>query len=324
VGIAMNHSETPEISIIIPAFNEGEGVERALITISSVIEAASKAWEIIVVDDGSRDNTYQRVLQSAQSDSRIKGVSFSRNFGKEAAVLAGLKYSKGRAVIVIDADLQHPPELIPGMIAKWREGAKIVHAVKRGRKTDSALKRVSALMVNQLISRLGGINIHNSSDFKILDREIVDILVYQLPERERFFRGLSSWIGFSEEYIEFDVSHRIENESKWSFWSLVELTITALTSFTSMPLRLITVLGVMTLILGFGVASDALWSWYRGDAVSGFATIIITLLLLGSFIMISLGIIGEYIAKIYEEIKARPSYLVRTTVGISEPENAKV
>jgi len=120
------------------------------------------------------------------------------------------------------------------------------------------------------------------------------------------------------------VSHRIENESKWSFWSLVELTITALTSFTSMPLRLITVLGVMTLILGFGVASDALWSWYRGDAVSGFATIIITLLLLGSFIMISLGIIGEYIAKIYEEIKARPSYLVRTTVGISEPENAKV
>jgi len=183
VGIAMNHSETPEISIIIPAFNEGEGVERALITISSVIEAASKAWEIIVVDDGSRDNTYQRVLQSAQSDSRIKGVSFSRNFGKEAAVLAGLKYSKGRAVIVIDADLQHPPELIPGMIAKWREGAKIVHAVKRGRKTDSALKRVSALMVNQLISRLGGINIHNSSDFKILDREIVDILVYQLPER---------------------------------------------------------------------------------------------------------------------------------------------
>lgn len=324
MGIAMNHSETPEISIIIPAFNEGEGVERALITISSVIEAASKAWEIIVVDDGSRDNTYQRVLQSAQSDSRIKGVSFSRNFGKEAAVLAGLKYSKGRAVIVIDADLQHPPELIPGMIAKWREGAKIVHAVKRGRKTDSALKRVSALMVNQLISRLGGINIHNSSDFKILDREIVDILVYQLPERERFFRGLSSWIGFSEEYIEFDVSHRIENESKWSFWSLVELTITALTSFTSMPLRLITVLGVMTLILGFGVASDALWSWYRGDAVSGFATIIITLLLLGSFIMISLGIIGEYIAKIYEEIKARPSYLVRTTVGISEPENAKV
>lgn len=308
----------PEISVLIPAYNEGEGVERALTTIAEILEKVSSNWEIIVIDDGSRDNTYQRICHYAQQECRVKGLSFSRNFGKEAALLAGLKYSQGRAVIAIDADLQHPPELIPEMLAKWRDGAKIVHAVKRNRKTDTLAKRMAAATVNQIISRMGGINIHNSSDFKLLDREIVDILVYQLPERERFFRGLSSWIGFQEDYIEFDVSERIENESKWSFWSLVELSITALTSFTSVPLRIVTFLGFITLIFGFAIASEALWSWYRGQAVSGFATIIITLLLIGSFIMISLGIIGEYIAKIYEEIKARPAYLVKSTVGWSE------
>ncbi len=308
----------PDISVVIPAYNEGEGVDRALTTIAGILQTVSGDWEIIVIDDGSRDNTYERVCLYAQTEPKVKGVSFSRNFGKEAALLAGLKYSRGKAVVAIDADLQHPPELIPEMLSKWRDGAKIVHAVKRSRKTDSVGKRLAAVAVNQIISRLGGINIHNSSDYKLLDREIVDILVCQLPERERFFRGLSSWIGFREEYIEFDVSTRIENESKWSFWSLVELAITALTSFTSVPLRIITFLGLMTLVLGFAVASDALWSWHQGQAVSGFATIIITLLLIGSFIMISLGIIGEYIAKIYEEIKARPPYLIKSTVGIAD------
>ena len=319
----MNHltSTLPELSVLIPAYNEGDGLERALSTIGGILSSISPDWEIIVIDDGSQDNTYQRVCTYAQTEARVKGISFSRNFGKEAALLAGLKYAQGRAVIAIDADLQHPPELIPDMVAKWREGAKIVHAVKRSRKTDSLGKRMAALAVNQIISRMGGINIHNSADYKLLDRDIVDILVYQLPERERFFRGLSSWVGFQEDYVEFDVSERIENESKWSFWSLVELSITALTSFTSVPLRIVTFLGLMTLILGFAVASEALWSWYHGQAVSGFATIIITLLLIGSFIMISLGIIGEYIAKIYEEIKARPPYLVKSTVGMVEAES---
>ena len=310
-----------DISVVIPAYNEGEGVDRALATISGILQTVPGNWEIIVIDDGSRDDTYERVCLYAQTEPKVKGVSFSRNFGKEAALLAGLKYSRGKAVVVIDADLQHPPELIPEMLAKWHNGAKIVHAVKRSRKTDSVGKRLAALAVNKIISWLGGINIHNSSDYKLLDREIVDILVNQLPERERFFRGLSSWIGFREEYIEFDVSNRIENESKWSFWSLVELAITALTSFTSAPLRIVTFLGLMTLVLGFAVASEALWSWHQGQAVSGFATIIITLLLIGSFIMISLGIIGEYIAKIYEEIKSRPPYLVKSTVGIAGSES---
>lgn len=313
---------SPDISVVIPAYNEGAGIESALETIAAILDAVVSDWEILVIDDGSLDDTFARVARASLENPRVKGVSLSRNFGKEAGLLAGLKYSRGRAVVVIDADLQHPPDLIPEMLRLWREGAKIVHAVKRNRDTDSLFKRLSAWGVNQLISKMGGINIHNSSDYKLLDREIVDILAYQLPERERFFRGLSSWVGFREEFIEFDVTERQESESKWSFWSLAELAITALTSFTSMPLRIVTFLGLATLVLGFGVASDALWSWHQGRAVSGFATIIITLLLIGSFIMISLGVIGEYIAKIYEEIKARPPYFVKTTVGL-ERKNAE-
>jgi polyisoprenyl-phosphate glycosyltransferase len=309
--------ESPVISAVIPAYNESQGIEEAIQQIAGILSAGDSAWEIIVVDDGSRDQTYQQICHLSQAEPRIKGIALSRNFGKEAAMLAGLEYATGEAIIILDADLQHPPSLIPEMIDKWRSGAQIVHAVKRSRKEDSVGKKAAAYCINQLISSLGGINVNNSSDFKLLDREIVDIIVHTLPERERFFRGLTSWLGFSEQYIYFDVASRQSNESKWSFWSLFELSITALTSFTSLPLRIVTFLGFATLILGFFVASDTVWSLMKGQAVSGFATIIISLLLIGSFIMISLGVIGEYIAKIYEEVKARPHYLVKASVGIA-------
>jgi len=204
------------------------------------------------------------------------------------------------------------------MLKKWQDGIQIVHAVKRTRNKESKTKRSSAYIVNKIISTLSGVNINNSSDFKLLDREIVDIIVFQLPERQRFYRGITGWLGFSEEYIYFDVDNRQEGESKWSIWSLLELSITALTSFTTLPLRIVTILGVTTLILGFFVAGDAILSLIRGQAVSGFATTIISMLLLGSFIMISLGIIGEYVAKIYEEVKARPLYLVKARVGFDK------
>jgi glycosyltransferase involved in cell wall biosynthesis len=310
--------QNPVISAVIPAYNESQGLKEAITKIAEMLGACENAWEIVIVDDGSRDQTYQQICRLSQAEPRIKGIALSRNFGKEAAMLAGLEQAKGEAVIILDADLQHPPGLIPEMIEKWRSGAQIVHAVKRSRKDDSAGKKAAAYCINQLISSLGGININNSSDFKLLDREIVEIIVHKLPERERFFRGLTSWLGFAEEYIYFDVATRQGDESKWSFWSLLELAITALTSFTSLPLRIVTFLGFATLILGFFVAGDTVVSLIRGQAVSGFATIIICLLLIGSFIMISLGIIGEYIAKIYEEVKARPHYLIKASVGIND------
>jgi len=306
------------LSVVVPAYNEGLGITPAIKQIAEILDVCDTAWEIIVVDDGSRDQTYQKICELSAAEPRIKALALSRNFGKEGAMLAGLEHAEGGVIITLDADLQHPPKLIPEMLDKWRQGAQIVHAVKRTRNKESVGKKTTAYLINKMISGLGGININNSSDFKLLDREIVDIIVYRLPEKQRFFRGLTSWLGFTEEYIYFDVDERQEGESKWSLWSLLELSITALTSFTSMPLRIVTILGVATLILGFFVASDAVISLLNGKAVSGFATTIISLLLIGSFIMISLGIIGEYIAKIYEEVKARPIYLVKSSVGIGK------
>jgi glycosyltransferase involved in cell wall biosynthesis len=309
----------PVVSAVIPAHNESQGIELAVKKIADILTGCvDEAWEIILIDDGSSDDTYQKIRTLSEQDNRIKGIALSRNFGKENALLAGLDYAIGKAIITIDADLQHPPSFIPEMIEKWQAGAKIVHAVKRSRDHDSLAKKSAAYFINHLISELGGINVKNSSDFKLLDREIVDIITHQLPEKQRFFRGLTSWIGFDEDYIYFDVANREGDESKWSFWSLLELSITALTSFTSFPLHIITFLGFVTLILGFFVATDALWSLAHNQSVSGYNTIIICLLLIGSFIMISLGIIGEYIAKIYDEVKGRPHYLIKNSVGIQD------
>lgn len=307
---------SPFISAIVPSYNEGQGLAIAIKVIAETLDTCESDWEIIVVDDGSNDDTFQQVDLLSTYDSRIKGVSLSRNFGKEAAIIAGLKQATGQAVIIIDADLQHPPALIPDMIEQWRLGSQIIHCVKSNRKSDSLRKRGSAYFINHLISSFGGININNSSDFKLLDREIVDILVHQLPERERFFRGLTSWLGFSEHYLYFDVASRQGDKSKWSFIKLFELAITALTSFTSFPLRIITILGFSTLLLSFFVIADAFISFANNNAVSGFVTLIICLLVIGSFIMISLGIIGEYIAKIYEEVKNRPHYLIKASIGL--------
>jgi len=308
----------PDISVVIPAYNEAQGIQLTVTEIVNVLENCEISWEIIIVDDGSCDETYQKILELAAIDVRIKGIALSRNFGKEGAMLAGLESSTGRAVILIDADLQHPPELIPEMINKWQAGAQIVHAIKRHRKTDSIAKKTAAFCINQLISQLAGIDVNNASDFKLLDRKIVDI-IYELPEKERFLRGLTRWIGFSQDSIFFDVETRRQgDDSKWSVWDLMELSITALTSFTSAPLRIITFLGFATLLLGIIVTTDALLSWFGNEAVSGYTTIIVCLLLIGSFIMISLGIIGEYIAKIYEEVKARPHFLVKASVGLNK------
>lgn len=308
--------ELPLISTVIPAYNENQGITKTVEQIATVLDTCESAWEIIVVDDGSCDQTYQQICQLSKNDPRIKGISLSRNFGKEAAMLVGLEYASGDAVIVMDADLQHPPGLIPVMIDKWRSGVQIVHGVKRCRKKDPATKKAAAFCINRLVSNFGGINIDNSTDFKLLDRDIVDIIVYKLPERERFFRGLTSWLGFSEECVYFDVVSRQGDDSKWSFWSLLELSITALTSFTCAPLRIVTFVGVATLLLGFLVACDAGWSLIHGQTVSDYVSIIICLILIGGVVMISLGIIGEYIAKIYEEVKARPHYLIKTSVGV--------
>ncbi len=308
------------LSIVIPAFNEAAGIAQSIEVIARIVEKYTDDYELIVVDDGSIDATFDEIRKLAMHDEHVKGIRFSRNFGKESAILAGLRAAGGDAVVTIDADLQHPPSIIPEMLKEWQDGAKVVHAVKSDRTNDTAIARVRANLFNRLLEGLGGIAINNSSDFKLLDRIAVDVLVMELSESGRFYRGLSDWIGFRQAKVPFTVASRNAGEGKWSLLSLIGLAITAIVSFTSAPLRIITVLGFVSLIFGFLVAAEAIWSWSMGQAVSGFATIIITVLILGSFIMISLGVMGEYIAKIYDEIKARPKYLVEATTGLDADE----
>jgi glycosyltransferase involved in cell wall biosynthesis len=311
----------PLLSIVIPAHNEGEGIASALQEIERVVAGCSVTHEIIVVDDGSRDGTYERVRAIAATGLPVKAIRFSRNFGKESALLAGLKAAAGQAVVTMDADLQHPPSLVPIMLERWRTGAKVVHAVKRERTHDAAITRWRAALFNGLLTKLGGIDVRNASDFKLLDRVAVDAIVVRLPERRRFYRGLADWVGFEQASVPFDVGVRDAGEGKWSLRSLFDLATTAIVSFTAAPLRIVTVLGLLTLGFALLVAADTVRSRLAGSSVSGFATLEITLLLLGSFIMISLGIVGEYIAKIYDEIKARPHFIVADSSGFegSEP-----
>jgi len=297
------------ISVVLPAFNEAQGIKRAVTTISAILDSSGYNFEFVVVDDGSRDDTFGRAAQLSMQGLPVRAIRLSRNFGKEAAILAGLMNAAGDAVITIDADLQHPPDLLPAMIKEWEGGAQIVHGVKRDRGRESWFATMRAGVVNSLLTKLGGVDVRSSSDFKLLDRIAVDSLK-NLPERKRFYRGLAGWIGFRQVTLLFDVADRQYGQSGWSLRSLLGLALTATVSFTSLPLRIVSVLGTITFLFGLAVGTDALRSWMQGEAVSGFVTIIITLLIIGSFIMISLGIIGEYIAKIYDEIKQRPVYIV--------------
>ena len=306
------------ISLVLPTHNEEQNIDTTIRKIHHTLSDLNFKHEIIIVDDGSQDTTFELVSKLRKEFNSLKGIQLSRNFGKESALLAGLRAAGGDAVITIDADLQHPPTIIPEMIAQWKGGLKIVHAVKKKRKNDSLFTRWRAAIFSYILNRLGGIEVHNSSDFKLLDRIAVNVIVKELCEHKRFYRGLADWVGFEQGKIYFEPAVRHVGESKWSLKALVGYAITGIVSFTSAPLRIVTVLGLLTLLFAFGVCAEALWSWHKGTAVSGFVTLIITVLLVGSFIMISLGVLGEYIARIYDEIKGRPDYIIERTSGFDD------
>lgn len=308
-----------DVSVVIPAMNEAPGIGRTVAVVEEVLAGVTDSFEILVVDDGSRDDTFETLVALRQRHPRLKALSLSRNFGKEAALMAGLAAAGGRAVVTMDADLQHPPALIPEFVRLWKDGAKVVHGVKEERAHDTLGQRLRARIFNELLTRLGGFDCANCSDFKLLDREVVDIVAHRLPERNRLYRGLASWVGFPQQSVGFTVAERAAGASKFSTRALVNLAADAIVSFSTTPLRIVTFLGAFTLLLGLGIALEAFWSWLEGVAVSGFMTLILSLLIIGSSIMISLGIIGEYVGRIYEELKRRPVYLVGRSAGFDDP-----
>ncbi len=294
------------LSIIIPAYNEEENIENTASVISGIMKENSIDCEILFVDDGSRDRTWELIENLSRTNKSVRGLKFSRNFGKEGAVFAGLKRCRGDCAVVIDCDLQHPPALMIEMYSLWKQGYQVVEAVKASRGKEGFLYKLFAKSFYGLMKSSSGINMQGASDYKLMDRQVVDAL-NELPERITFFRALSSWVGFKTTQIEFNVAPRNAGKSKWSFKKLFKFALSNLTSFTNAPLHLVTVMGIIFFIaaVAFGIVDIV-------GACSGVPQnwLLPLLLLTGSVIMLALGVIGYYLSKIYEEIKDRPRYLV--------------
>lgn len=306
------------LSIVVPAYEEAASLPLLLDRLTTVLQPVTEQYEIIVIDDGSRDATFLVASDRHARDPRIKALRFSRNFGKEAALVAGLERSRGQAVITLDADLQHPPELIPQLVARWREGAQIVHAVKQDRQVDGRLRAGAAALFNRLLSRLAGFDMLGACDYKLLDARVVKLLVQSFPERVRFYRGLSTWVGYTQATVRFTVQPRAAGLSRWGVIGLARYGWRAITAFSALPLQVVPLLGVLMLAVAILLGAEAIVSRLAGSAVSGFATLEITILFTGSLVMIGLGVIGQYLARIYEELKRRPVYLTDREVGFDQ------
>lgn len=297
------------LSIVLPSYNEEQNIANTVQVLAGLLEENSIDYELVFISDGSRDGTFPEIMKAAAANPRIKGAQFSRNFGKEAGIFAGLELATGDAVIVMDCDLQHPPQVIPQMWQLWQDGAEVVEGIKSRRGKESLGYRLSAGFFYRIMSRLIRMDMNSSSDFKLLDRKVVDVLL-GLPERNTFFRALSFWTGFRTEKVSYEVQERQFGKSKWSFWSLMKYAISNATSFSTLPLQLVTVMGVVSILFSVALAVQTLIKYLTGTAVEGFTTVILLILIIGGFLMLSLGIIGHYIARIYEEVKGRPKYII--------------
>lgn len=297
------------LSIVLPAYNEETNIANTVKALSGLLVEKQIEYELIFISDGSKDGTFAEIVKASQENPRIKGAEFSRNFGKEAGIFAGLELASGDAVIVMDCDLQHPPQVIPEMWELWKSGVEVVEGIKTSRGKESLGHKLSAGIFYKVMSGLIRMDMNASSDFKLLDRKVVDVLL-DLPERNTFFRALSFWTGFRTEAVQYEVQERQFGESKWSFWSLMKYAITNATSFSTLPLQMVTVVGMVFILFSAALAVQTLVRFLTGTAVEGFTTVILLLLIIGGLLMLSLGVIGHYIARIYEEVKGRPKYII--------------
>ncbi len=308
------------LSVIIPAYQEEEMIPITAKTVSEILRDAQIPYELIFVNDGSKDGTWDNIVTASKEIDGVRGVSFSKNFGKEAAMMAGLAYAKGDASVIIDCDLQHPPEKIVEMYRLWEQGYKVVEGVKTSRGKEGPFHKLAAGMFYNIISHATGIDMRNASDFKLMDREVVET-IRKMPERQFFFRAISSWVGFKSATVEFEVQERQQGTSKWSVKSLTRYAVTNITSFSSAPLQLVTLSGVVFLIFALILAVQTLVKFVTGDAMEGFTTVIMLQLISSSILMLAIGIIGYYVAKIYDEVKGRPRYIVETEIGETNAED---
>jgi polyisoprenyl-phosphate glycosyltransferase len=303
------------ITVVIPVYNEEGQICENISVIRKYLAVTNMEFLILLIDDGSTDGTWFRLKMLSDEVPCIKALRLSRNFGKEAALCAGLEASEGAACIIMDADLQHPPALIPEMVRLWKdEGYEVVEGIKTLRGNESIINKVGANLFYNILSKLSGFNIKQASDFKLLDKKVVSAW-RSMNERETFFRGMSAWVGYNRISIPFNVGIRTGGVSKWSLFKLCNLAVKAITSFSSFPLHIVTFMGVFFLIGALVLGIQTLYMKLMGMAYSGFTTVILLLLIIGSSLMISLGVIGTYIARIYEEVKCRPRYIVADEIN---------
>jgi glycosyltransferase involved in cell wall biosynthesis len=298
-----------------PVYNEGDYIYNNVIIVDQLLEKEGIEHQFLLVDDGSRDKSWAELCRLANDRQNVSIIRLSRNFGKEAALCAGLESASGDAVIVMDSDLQHPPERIPEMVRLWREeGYDVVEGIKADRGRESFGSKLAALLFYRTFQRTTGIDIGIASDFKLLDRSVVEAWK-KLPEKNTFFRGLSAWVGYKRYAMPFEVAPRAGGNTKWTLRSLMRLAVNSITAYTAAPLFIVFWLGV---IMGIGaviMTIQTLYNFFSNQADPGFSTVILLQLFIGSAIMISLSIIGLYISKIYDEVKARPRYLIKSKRG---------
>jgi glycosyltransferase involved in cell wall biosynthesis len=302
----------PTFTIIAPVFNERESLPLLFQRVSEVMDTTAEPWELILVDDGSSDGSTEMIRELAQKDERVRPVIFARNFGHQIAVTAGLDYSRGQAVVIIDADLQDPPEVILELIQKWREGFEVVYAVRAEREGETWFKTFTASLFYRLIYRITDVKIPlDTGDFRLLDRKVVAVM-NSMREKYRFLRGMSSWVGFKQTGVPYRRAARFAGTTKYPFKKMLKLAITAVTGFSYFPLQVATFIGFISAGLSILAIPVVIIMRLVGEAsFTGQATTLIAVLFLGGVQLISLGILGEYIGRIYDEVKGRPLYIVR-------------
>ena len=305
------------LSVVIPAYNEEGTVAEAARRTASVLRLARIPYELIFVDDGSSDGTWDAVQAASRENPRVRGLSFSRNFGKEAAILAGLEAARGECCAVMDCDLRHPPEKLPEMFRLWQEGWELVNGVKTERGRESGLHRLAVRIFNRILGGATGTDMSRASDFKLMDRQVAQVLL-SLPERRTFFRALAPWTGFRETELEYRVEERKMGKSHWSFFSLARYAAAGIVGSTAAPLQIVTVLGCGVLLLALVLGAVTLANEILGRPVPGERGIVLLLLALGGCLMLSMGLMGYYLGRVFAEVQRRPRYLVARSCGPEE------